>query len=138
MSEHFEWRYASDGTNPPAEQSAIDALEDGLGVDLTEELRAFFRISNGFNGVFDRRGHYARLFSLSEVLSATTGYDVVRSLGQLVLLGDNGGDYFFALDYSANPPTYVGLSLFAESRDAFTSLGSNFAEFVEALAAGRA
>lgn len=137
MSEHFEWRYASDGTNPPAERSAIDALQDRLGVDLPEDLRAFFRISNGFNGVLDRRGNYARLFSVQEVLSATTGYDVVSGLGQLVLIGDNGGEYFFALDYSISPPTYVGLPLFAESRDEFTLLGRNFAAFVGSLAAGR-
>ena len=136
MASNYDWPYSRDGTNPPAEDHEIDALEQTLRVSLPPDLRAFYKFSNGFNGEFDRRGNYARIHPLAEVLSCTTGYDVAEKLG-LTLIGDNGGGYAFALDHAVDPPRYVGLSLLAADRSELNELGDNFAEFLASLAAGQ-
>ena len=131
----YDWPYRRDGTSPPAEDHEIDSLQHELGVSLPADMRAFYRFSNGFNGEFDRRGNYARIHSLAEALSSTTGYDVAAQLG-LTLIGDNGGGYAFALDHAVDPPRYVGLSLLAADRSELKELGGNFQEFLASLAAG--
>jgi cell wall assembly regulator SMI1 len=132
----YAWPYGHDGTSPPAEAHEIDSLERALAVSLPADLRAFYRFSDGFNGVFDGRGNYARIHPLAEVLSSTTGYDVAAQLG-LTLIGDNGGGYAFGLDHAVDPPRYVGLSLLAADRSEMKELGGNFAEFLALLAAGK-
>ena len=136
MASDYDWPYSRDGTNPPAEDHEIDALEQALGVSLPADLRAFYRFSNGFNGEFDRRGNYARIHLLAEVLSSTTGYDVAAEF-RLTLIGDNGGGYAFALDHAVDPPRYVGLSLLAADRSELNELGKSFSEFLASLAAGQ-
>lgn len=136
MPHSYHWPYTTDGTNPPAENHEIDALEHALGVSLPPDLRAFYQFSNGFNGEFDHRRNYARIHPLAEVLSATTGYDMAAEF-RLTLIGDNGGGYVFALDHAAEPPRYVGLSLLAAARHELNELGENFAEFLAKLAAGQ-
>jgi cell wall assembly regulator SMI1 len=110
--------------------------ERALKISLPADLRAFYLFSDGFNGALDARGHYARLHPLSEVLSATTGYDVASEL-HLTLIGDKSGDYAFALDHAVAPPRYVGLPLAAAERSELTELDRNFPEFLASLAAGR-
>ena len=136
MASDYDWPYSTDGTNPPAENHEIDALERALGVSLPADLRAFYKFSNGFNGELDRRGNYARIHPLAEVLSSTTGYDVAAEF-RLTLIGDNGGGYVFALDYAVEPPRYVGLSLLAADKSELNALGENFSEFLASLAAGQ-
>lgn len=131
----YDWPYRRDGTSPPAEDHEIDGLQRELGVSLPADMRAFYRFSNGFNGEFDRRGNYARIHCLAEVLSNTTGYAVAQQLG-LTLIGDNGGSYAFALDHAVDPPRYVGLSLLAADRSELKELGGAFQEFLASLAAG--
>jgi len=135
LASEYVWPYSADGLNPPAEDDEIDALQRALGVSLPADLRAFYTFSDGFNGEFDRRGNYARIHPLAEVLSCTTGYDVAGQLG-LLLIGDNGGEYAFALDQRAKPPRYVGLPLHAADRSELKELGANFSELLAALAAG--
>ena len=137
MALGYDWPYRGDGTSPPAEDHEIDALQRALGVSLPADMREFYKFSDGFNGEFDRRGNYARVHPLAEVLSCTTGYDVARELG-LTLIGDNGGGYAFALDHAFEPARYVGLSLLAADRSELKELGANFPEFLASLAAGQA
>ena len=137
MALDYDWPYSDDGVNPPAEDHEIDALRRALGVSLPADMCAFYKFSNGFNGAFDRRGNYARIHPLTEILSSTTGYDVAGQLG-LTLIGDNGGGYAFALDHAFEPPRYVGLSLLAADRSELKDLGANFSEFLASLAAGEA
>jgi len=135
QSGDYDWPYQRDGTSPPAEDHEIDGLQNELGVSLPADMRAFYRFSNGFNGEFDHRGNYARIHSLAEVVSSTTGYDVAQQLG-LTIIGDNGGGYAFALDHAVDPPRYVGLSLLAADRSELKELGGTFQEFLASLAAG--
>lgn len=132
----YDWPYSGEGTKPPAEEHEVEGLQQALGVSLPTDMRAFYQFSNGFNGEFDGRGNYARLHSLKEILSCTTGYDVARELG-LVLIGDNGGGYAFALDRAVEPPRYVGLSLLAGDRSELNELGRDFSAFLSSLAAGQ-
>jgi cell wall assembly regulator SMI1 len=131
----YEWPYRRDGTSPPAEGHEIDDLQHELGRSLPADMRAFYRFSNGFNGEFDQRGNYARIHSLADIWSSTTGYDVAAELG-LTLIGDNGGGYAFALDHAVDPPRYVGLSLLAADRSELKELGRSFQEFLASLATG--
>ena len=137
MAFDYEWPYGGDGTNPPAEDHEIDALQRALGVSLPADMCDFYKFSDGFNGEFDRRGNYARIHPLAEILSSTTGYDVAGELG-LTLIGDNGGGYAFAFDHAFEPPRYVGLSLLAGDRSELKELGTSFPEFLASLAAGQA
>lgn len=116
----------------PASAAEIAAAESAVGVIFPDDLRAFYLVTNGYNG--DIGGRYVRLHRLADVVSCTTGYDVARASG-LVLIGDNGGDYGFALDCASQPPVYVGLPLAAARRDEFEPLGSSFEAFVAALGA---
>jgi cell wall assembly regulator SMI1 len=132
----YHWPYTTDGTNPPADPHEIDALEQALNISLPTDLRAFYKFSNGFNGELDHRKNYARIHPLAEILSATTGYDVAAEF-RLTLIGDNGGNYVFALDHTTDQPRYIALSLLAAARDELTELGKNFSEFLASLAAGQ-
>lgn len=118
------------GMNAPASAAEITAVETAVGVTFPADLRAFYLVTNGYDGDIGER--YVRLHRLADVVSCTTGYDVARELG-LVLIGDNGGDYGFALDRAAEPLAYVGLPLAASGREAFELLGASFEEFVAAL-----
>jgi hypothetical protein len=130
--DRFTWPYSVDGTNPPATIQDIEAAERALGVKLPADLCDFYLFSNGFNGVLDERGAYVRLHSLSELISATTGYAVATQF-ELVLIGDNGGDYGFALDLASSALRYVELPLAASSGKDIIVLGDTFAAFLTAL-----
>jgi len=119
-----------DGMNAPASAVEITSAETAVGVTFPDDLRAFYLTTDGYNGDIGERT--VRLHRLADVVSCTTGYDVAREFG-LVLIGDNGGDYGFALDCASEPPAYVGLPLAAARREAFELLGTSFEEFAAAL-----
>jgi hypothetical protein len=120
----------TNGMNPPASAAEIAMAERQVGVTLPDDLRAFYLATNGYNGDIGKR--YVRLHPLTDLVSCTTGYDVAREF-ELVLIGDNGGDYGFALDRASEPPAYVGLPLAAARRDEVMVLGTSFEAFLAAL-----
>jgi SMI1 / KNR4 family (SUKH-1) len=132
------WRYAFEGLGSPATAQDIASLEAELGVALPNDLRAFYRHANGFDGhlVAGREKSYVRLFTLADVSAYTFGYDIVRDLGGLVLIGGNAGPTAYALDYSVATALYVSVPFMAASRSELRFLGGSFGAFVEALAAG--
>lgn len=120
------------GLNAPARASDIAAAEAALDAKFPSDLCDFYLYSNGFNGAIGMNQRYLRLHPLVGVVSTTTGYDVAGELG-LILIGDNGGDYGYALRRSAGLIEYVGLSSLSACLDELNFMGRTFDEFLQAF-----
>lgn len=132
----LSWPYSRSGLAAPATAQQIVAAETALGREFPDDVRAFYAMSDGFNGclVPGNDATYLRLHVLDEMIAATSGYDIAKSIGPLILIGDNGGDWFYALDYAGRPTTFVGGSFLARARSELEVMGRSLNDFLARIA----
>jgi len=118
---------------PGAKDAEIQACESALKVILPEEYKAFLGTSNGFN---DEVGAgYLVLWSVAELAQAD-GYEIFDFQIDRFLIGSNGGPTAYGIidgNYVSIPFVFAG-----PWQDEVQVLGRTFAEFIDAVHAGRA
>jgi hypothetical protein len=112
------WPWSVDGLEPPASEAAIAAAEAALGQPLPDDLRGFYRVSDGFDGwlVPGEPASYVRFNPLAQLVAYTEDYDVAAAHG-LWLIGDQGGDTAFGFGPRRGRARYVRVP-FVCSREA--------------------
>jgi hypothetical protein len=132
------WPYATDDLAPPAAEAAIAAAEVAIGLRFPDDLRAFYRFSDGFEGWLDpdAPGSYVRILPVAEAASRSTGYESAVRLGPMILFGDDAGAFGYGWDPRSAPRPYVTLPLAAPARAEITQLAADFAGFLAVMAAG--
>lgn len=118
---------------PGAGEAEIAALEAALGVLLPDDLRAFYRETNGCYGDVGEAGAELRLYGLDEIRAATMGYESAAAFG-LVYIGDSGGDWGYALRRSGAELRYALCPFGAGREDDIEPMGGDFDEFLNAVA----
>ena len=119
---------------PGASESDILRLESDLNVRLPDDYRDFLRSSNGTEG-FLAPDIYVLLWSANQIISLNTGYCVHEFLPGTVLLGSNGADTGYGLNFGASPEYYFAVPLIGMAVDSMSFLGVSFEQFLNALQA---
>jgi len=117
---------------PGASDAEIGACEWALGIVMPQDLKAFFRTSNGFNDALGEG--YLVIWSLDE-LSEADGYEIFAFTPQRFLFGSNAGPtaYAFMDGYYVSVPFVAAGPWQGEVQP----LADTFDGFVAAVAAGR-
>ncbi len=133
MSMLNPWPFARSGFNAPATLAEIEAAETEIGLIFPPDLRAFYLLSNGFDGTFDDTSAYIHINDLEEVVALSTGYDACVDIGGLIIFAGMGGNYVYVVDTLRDPPVYGGLSLFASNRAEIDILGESLEACLKSL-----
>ena len=121
---------------PGATPAQIAQCQADAGVTFPDDLQAFLTESNGYDG--DAGLGYLMLWSTEELGPLILGYNREPSddMAGVFYIGSNGGPTAYAVDWSSGAPAYVSVPFVPGTREEVRVLGSSFAEFIRAVAAG--
>ncbi|WP_197442928.1 SMI1/KNR4 family protein [Lignipirellula cremea] len=115
----------------PAALDAIREIEEELGFDLPADYTAFLQRSNGFDidvdPVVESR---FRLHQIETIIDKSHGYGFDVRDQQIVVIGDDGGEHAYAIDFRFDPVQFVRVSYYDHDRRSFEYLGDSLEVFV--------
>lgn len=120
-------------SNLPAKARDIDMVEQGLGVRLPNEYIAFLKLRNGGEG-FIGKDSYAIFWKTGDLHSLNSAYEVETYAPGLFIFGSDGGGEAYAIDYADPALSIVAVPFVGMDRELVRKIGSNFDEFLNALA----
>ena len=127
--------FSEDDLQSPASEAEISRSEKELGFGLPKDYREFLLQSDGYNGYIGDKG-YAQLWSVGELASNNTGYNVGDRVSDLTLIGSNGGPTAYGIDFHDGRVSFVSIPFVPMQRNEIRRLGGTFAEFIASLASG--
>lgn len=120
-------------SNLPAEAHDIDMVEQESGVRLPNEYLAFLKLRNGGEG-FIGKYSYAIFWKIGNLRSLNSAYEVETYAPGLCIFGSDGGGEAYAIDYADPTLPIVAVPFVGMDRGLVRKIGSNFDEFLNALA----
>jgi len=119
--------------NVPADSRDIDMAEQESGVRLPNEYVAFLKLRNGGEG-FIGKDSYAIFWKVGDLRSMNSAYEVEAYAPGLLIVGSDGGGEAYAIDYADPALPIVAVPFVGMDRGLVRKIGSNFDEFLNALA----
>lgn len=114
-----------------ATDSAIDQVEQRLGLKFPAEYAEFLKITNGGEGFIGES--YAILYPVEELASANEDYNAPEFAPGLLIFGSDGGGEAFGLDTRTPDSPIVMVSLVGLDWKEAKPLGAVFSEFLQRL-----
>ena len=97
--------FVAQSLNDPAPDGAIAGAERELGRSLPGGLREFLAVSNGYDDALGKG--YLSLWPAGQLALRNEGYEVASKIDDVVLIGSNGGDTCYAIDWSDGAPQFI-------------------------------
>lgn len=109
-------------------------LEQGLGVGLPADYRAFLRYANGFEGFIGPTA-YVLLWRAEELVRLNDAYQVTIYAPGLLLFGSDGSGSAFGFDMRDRSAPVVDVPFVGMDWSLARRVGDSFFEFLEYLSA---
>lgn len=121
----------------PANPDEIRLVEEELGFTLPADYTEFMRRSNGFNIDVDPViQDQFRLYPIDSIIDESHGFDHDVREEQIVVIGTDGVDNAFAIDFKSDPAQFVKFNHHGRGRSSFIYLGETLEQFVDNVLAG--
>lgn len=119
---------------PPADESAIEALVEQSGVDLPQDYLAFLRFSNGGDGHINIEPGWFQIWPAEEVVESNQFFELEEELPGFFGFGSNGGGEMLAFDMRSSQPWPVVMVPFGPLEAEFAiKIADDFLSFADAI-----
>lgn len=132
LSDKLQAMAAGPAAREPATVDDIQPIEEELGFQLPADYTAFMLRSNGFDIDVDPLIEYRfRLYPINTIIDESYGFDHDVRNEQIVVIGSDGVDNAFAIDFKTDPAHFVKFNHHGSGRSSFIYLGETLEQFVE-------